>query len=77
MSSIVELSSVKPKSEECYFKNQKYILRFDPNAPRNAQWTYKIKLTRTYEFTGAAATINDAHREAKRQITQLTARSAS
>lgn len=77
MSSVVELSSIKPKIEECIFKNQKYILRYDPNASVSQRWTYKIKFTRTYEFSGAAPTIGEAHREAKRQITQLTARSAS
>lgn len=68
---------VKPKTEEGMHNDQRFILRYDPNEVLDKRWRYIIKFTRTYEYKGAAATIDEARRLAKRQIVQLTARAAS
>ena len=64
--------SVKPKIVTNTYAGHRYTLRFDPNAPPNMRWHWTARITKTYEFTGTAATIKRAETSAKSMIEQMS-----
>jgi hypothetical protein len=71
MADVIYINGVKPKSESRQFGGHKYHLQFDANAPPERRWFWRVLFTRTYEYVGAAPTIQKAAKEAERKIMEL------
>lgn len=56
---------IPPKSETFEHAGQKYTCTFDPNAPKNQQWVWKVDYVRTYPYFGASATMEAAAKKAR------------
>lgn len=65
------MKPTKPKSETHFYNGHRYHLTFDPNAPTGNQWVWRAFVTRTYEFVGEAATIQNAASQARRKINKF------
>jgi len=63
---------VKPKEEAHVYNKQRYLVRFDPNAPPDQQWTWHLSFTVVYPYMGSASTIQSARNAAQRKIRKLT-----
>lgn len=62
---------IKPKSESGMHSGQRYICSYDPNAPTENAWVWRVMFTRTYNYVGSAPTQVLASRAAKRKIIAL------
>jgi hypothetical protein len=63
---------VKPKTTSHTHAGHRFVLRYDPNASVRNRWHWTVRFTKTYEFTGTAASITIAERKARAQIDALT-----
>ena len=69
-------AEVKPKSEARRHKGHSYQLLFRPSEPDlKKRWGWLVKYTRVYEFSGSAATIELAARDAMKEIDHREGRS--
>jgi len=78
MSKVINMSDyvtvgqdIRPKMESRAYEGHRYILRFDPNADASDRWHWTVKFTQTYEYHGAAASIEAATKAAKKRIRDL------
>ena len=62
---------VKPKEETRTYQNQRYVLRYDPNAPDGQRWCWTLHFTIVYPYFGSAATLQAADNAVKRKIRSL------
>jgi hypothetical protein len=62
---VVELASVRPKTLNKQYKNQRYKLEFQPTT---GQWKWTVYIVRTSSFSEVAPTMVAAQRAAERCI---------
>jgi hypothetical protein len=64
-------TQTKPKEESHNYRGQRYMLRFDPHASENQQWTWTVSYTIVYPYYGSASSLPNAKRAAERKIRTL------
>ncbi len=73
MNEVVQLNP-KPKQESYNYEGQRYILKFEPNAPPGQRWSWCVVYTRSFQYFGSASDINTATNQAKARIRKLVRR---
>ena len=71
MGSVIYLTDKKPippKSETFEHAGQRYTCTFDPNAPKDQRWVWKVDYVRIYPQYGACPTMEAAARKARLHI---------
>lgn len=71
MAKVVQLNVIKPKEETHAYKNQRFVLRYDPIAPVGERWTWTLHFTVVYPYFGSAATLQAAKSAAQRKVRSL------
>ncbi len=62
---------IKPKEESDIYNGQRYIIRFDPNAPEGSRWVWQVNYAVVYPHIGSAPTIDKARNATRRTIRRL------
>ena len=69
-----KITPVKPKSEARTYKGHRYILTYNPDAAVISKWSWHLKFTRVYEFSGSCPTIEAASKAAQKQVESMEGR---
>jgi len=56
------------------YEGQRYILKFEPNAPPHERWSWMVEYTVKYHYYGSAETVDLAGRRARSHINKLLRR---
>ncbi len=75
MNEVIPLNPT-PKMESYPYEGQRYILKFEPNAPPEKRWSWCVIFTRAYTYFGNASTIDLAGRQARAMIHRVARREA-
>lgn len=59
---------IPPKSETYEHAGQRYTCTFDPNAPPDKRWVWRVDYVRIYPYYGSCATMEAAAVAARRRI---------
>ena len=62
---------ISPKQESAIYNGQRYLLRFDPNAPPDERWVWQVYFQITYPHVGSSPSIDHARNSARRRIRRL------
>jgi len=71
MADVVPIKPIQPKEEMHVYKNQRFVLRYDPNAPPDKRWVWTLAYTVVYPYFGSAATLQAAKNAAQRKLRSL------
>ncbi len=74
---IIKMSEVRyipPKVVNSTHMHQRYMCRFDPNAPPHERWAWEVDFVRTYKHYGTAPSLPLADKRARKCIQQLLGR---
>lgn len=63
--------TIPPKEVSNTHEGQKFICRYDPQAPVDKRWVWRVKYVQTYEFVGNAPSLSGAVKCARRKIHEL------